>query len=93
MSKIYLNDYGLRITFQFDDDISTFQSGLIKYRKPDETEGEWTAVKGTGNTIYYVIQEDDLDVVGTWILQPYLVLSDWTGHGTPGRLIVYEQFT
>ena len=44
----------------------------IKFKRPDNTVGEWTAVREDSERISYTTSITDLNKVGTWELQAYV---------------------
>ena len=88
MAKLYAGQTKLRIRLTMNVDI-TGGSAVIKYKKPDDTEGQWTAVienAGTG-IIYYDIQAGDIPAAdhGEWCFWAYATFSD--GHVAPGEIV------
>lgn len=86
MSKIFVGQSSLRIQLTTSVDITSANSLKIKYKKPDNTEGEWTATEHTASTgiIYYDLTlATDLDVAGTWTFWAYVEFSD--GRVAPGE--------
>ena len=84
-----VGDIGTKITLNCVEDISTSTAWIIKYKKPDGTIGQWTAIYEATTSIYYVTEEDALDQAGRWTLQAYVELgSTWIGRGEVGYLSV-----
>lgn len=73
MKSMQLGEYGIPIVFQQDIDISA-ATVYILYTKPSGTEGQWTATK-SGTDFYYLLQEDDIDEIGIWVLWALAVWS------------------
>ena len=72
MKTVHLEEYGYSLLFHQTLDIST-ATIKIYYTKPDGTEGTWNAII-TGDDFYYVVLEDDIDLIGTWVLW---INADW----------------
>ncbi len=79
MSKIYVGDVGTIIRLDTDPsgdagiDLATADTLKILVKKPDGTLVEWTATQYSDTTqIQYTIQEDDLDIKGTYKVQAYV---------------------
>jgi hypothetical protein len=70
MANVFVGTVGLRIRVTLGIDLSGAGTAKIKYKKPDDTEGEWTATveNATVGIINYVTVPGDLDVPGTWHL-------------------------
>ncbi len=92
MSKIYENQESLRLTLQTGVDISGANAQVIKYLKPDDTEGEFAAVIDGTNDLYYDFAANDLDQVGDWTFWAFVTFSDnRTAPGQPVTIRVYEE--
>jgi hypothetical protein len=78
----YLNDTGTLISIDLQEDLSTYAVLIIKYKKPDETTGEWPAVLNGLGTVTYTTEYGDLDMVGTWYVQVYVEMTGWRGHSS-----------
>lgn len=91
--KIYVGDVGTIIKIDVGTDISaaTTTNILVRKKGGDVT---WTGSvsSATPTVIDYTIVTDDLDVVGTYYLQPYIVTTSWTGRGETVTMEVYEVF-
>lgn len=90
MPKIYKNDVGTKIRLDAGSDISSATELKIKYLKPDGTKAEWPATPEGTQFAYYITQEADLNVVGKYKVQLYVVLSAWKGHGEITDFSVFE---
>ncbi|MCP4648701.1 MAG: hypothetical protein GY853_01295 [PVC group bacterium] len=74
MQSIRLGEYGIPITFFQTNDIDISAATItVLYTKPEGTEGEWAATI-TGTDFYYLLQEDDIDELGVWIVW---VIAQW----------------
>lgn len=62
-------------------------------QKPDKTEVEWSAEIYQDTKLRYLAQEDDLDLPGTYKIQPKVTLGNWTGRGLTVYLYVAVPFT
>ena len=69
--KIYTSDFGTKITNNLQTDITGYATIKYLYTKPDATTGEFAlAVENlTCGIVYYVTEENDLDVAGDWSFQ------------------------
>ena len=79
MSNIFVGQSSLRIQLTTGVDITGATALAIKYKKPDNTTGSWTATEGTAATgiIYYdLTATTDLDVAGVWTFWAYITFSD-----------------
>jgi hypothetical protein len=89
MPKTYLNDIGTEIILDSGEDISGQTTLEIKYKKPEGDTGTWTASVYNTNYAKYTTVDGDLDEIGTWTVQIYVVLPSWTGHGEAAQFKVY----
>jgi len=79
MSKIYVGQYSLQIRLTTGVDITSASALLVKYKKPDGTEGSWTATEydATTGVIYYdFTKASELDQAGTWTFWAHVTFSD-----------------
>jgi hypothetical protein len=74
MKSMQIGEYGIPIVFEQDMDISS-ATVYILYTKPGGTEGQWSATKD-GTDFYYLLQEDDIDEIGVWVLWALAVWSN-----------------
>jgi hypothetical protein len=90
--KVYVGDIGTIIEIDMQENISTATELKLKVRKPDGTQVEWTpSIYGT-NYLRYTLQVGDLDMAGTYALQPYMTIGTWTGRGDTVSFTVYDYF-
>jgi hypothetical protein len=73
-----LGDIGTVIQADTGESLSGGSGAVLHYRKPSGTTGSWSATID-GNKITYTTLASDLDEVGVWTFQGYVVLSAWTG--------------
>jgi hypothetical protein len=92
--KIYKNQTKLRITLETDLTSLSGCTVKIKYRKPSQATGQWTAA-ASGSTIYYdIASTSDLDQTGVWTLWSHVTWGDGTvAEGEPVLMNVYESGT
>ena len=94
MGRIFLNQTKLTLTVSTGIDLTTASTVLIKYIKPTEATGSFTAavLSATGGTIDYDIVADDLDEYGCWIFWAHITFSDATiAQGEPQKIHVYKE--
>lgn len=91
---VFVNDTGTQIRIDIGVQSSDIQSSKIKCRKPDGTIVEWIATPIVNSTeIFYDVVSGDLDQVGRYKLQPFVILSSgWSGHGPQVELKVKDTF-
>lgn len=79
--KAQEGDIGTEIKLNLGNDITGATVKKIKYQKSNGTKGEWDAnVMDTTYLVYYT-QAGDLSPVGKMILQVFIDIPNWTGHG------------
>ncbi|GAH06227.1 unnamed protein product, partial [marine sediment metagenome] len=93
MAKIYKGDIGTKIELNAEIDISLATSLIIRYKKPDGSIGEWTAILSGTEKAYYNTLAEDLDVVGVWQVQLSIVMSEWTGDGEKATPLIFISVT
>lgn len=79
MSNIFVSQYALRIQLTVNQDIAGALTKKIFYRRPDGTEGSWTALVSDAATgvIYYDLTADtELPIPGDWRFWSYIEFSD-----------------
>jgi len=94
--KVYINTIGTRVRFITDEDLTNMSSLVVKVKKPDDTEVEWTPViveniaKGI---IYYDTVAGDQDQAGTYFVQAYVIFNDGDDPSSHTRsYVVYDYF-
>jgi len=88
--KTYVDNIGTVIDIDMGQDISGASTTDLYVKKPDGTEDIWTGIIYESNYIRYVIVADDLNEAGTYYIQPYLVMSGWSGYGKTVSFKVYN---
>jgi hypothetical protein len=78
---VFKNDIGTEIILDTENNISTGSIFRIYYKKPDNTVDFWVGSLFETTKIKYTTLIDDLDTVGDWLLQAYVVLPAWSGYG------------
>lgn len=90
--KIYKGDIGTKIKINVGENIVTATIRKIKYKKPSGITGEWNALLEGTNYMYYITIANDINEKGIWLVQAYIELPDWKGHGETANFIVYDLF-
>ena len=88
MGTLYVNQTALAIKARVWVDITGASELLIKYKKPDGTEGSFTAVaidNENGIIQYSVTSEDDINQAGRWTFWAYVTFAD--GKSAPGEVV------
>ncbi len=93
MYEVYVGDVGTEVSLNCGVDISTATVRKILVQKPNTTAVvEWSAMADGANSIRYLTTTGDLDVAGTYHLQPYVELPGWSGKGETVELFVRPAF-
>lgn len=90
MSKIFKDDEGTEILLDTGQNITAATTKQIKYKKPDGTTGAWVATVVSNTQLRYIAITGDFDIIGEYLLQAYIVLPSWQGHGDVAKLVVHE---
>lgn len=61
-------------------DLAAASTTKILYKKPDETKGEWSA-SVAGTKLVYNLTNGEIDQIGTWEFQAYIVVGGLEGFG------------
>jgi hypothetical protein len=95
LGKIYKTQDYLRIKLSLLHNLSNASSAKIKYKKPDGTTGEWTAIiedKKKGVIYYDLPQGSPLTDAGAWTLWAYVAFSDGrVAAGEPVSITIYSE--
>ena len=92
MPKIYVGDIGTDIILDTGMDLAGATTLKMKYKKPNAVIGEWTGTVTATTKIKHTSLAGELDVAGKWVLQAYVVIAGWTGHGESVNMTVYSLF-
>lgn len=79
MSKIHVGQTKLDIEVYLGQDITGQQEAIIKYVKPDNTTGSFTATvidETVGHIRYEVANASDLDQSGDWTFWGHITYTD-----------------
>ena len=70
--KIYVNQTALELRMDTNIDLSTMASAVIKYEKPDESTGEWSATAGGSGILIKNFEAGEIDQSGLWKFWVYV---------------------
>lgn len=84
---VFLNDIGTIISVDVGSDITGATTHVIKYIKPDGESGQWTATVSTQYLLYTTVDQD-LDQIGEWTVQAFVVTASGSWHGETTRFEV-----
>lgn len=83
MSDIFVNDQGISLYFDYQEDISSATNPAIHVLKPDgTTTASWTpSITGTSQ-LKYTLGSADLASAGDYKLQCYIEMGTYKGHSS-----------
>ena len=88
---LHVGDVGVRIDFEVNVDINEINKAIVYYKKPDGTKGEWECnIDTDNNLVYYVTQDNDLNLKGIYKLQLYIELDKYKGRADKVELLVKD---
>lgn len=89
MGAIFKDQTSLTLTVKTETDLTGASAQKLKYKKPDDSEGEFDATikDAKGGILEYVFQADDLDQAGEWTFWAYVT---WSGGSAAGEPFVKE---
>ena len=97
-TEVHVGDVGTKFLVTIKENgvalnISTATVKKIRFRRPDNTTLDKTAVfetDGTDGKIYYLSIAGDLTIKGTWSIQGFITMPGWSGHSKIGSFMVNE---
>lgn len=93
MGKVYVGDIGTAIIIDCEESlVDVLSNPVINVKKPNGTTAQWTGAVYDTTKVKYSTIAGDLDVAGTYILQPYVAFATWSGKGVSVELQVYPAF-
>jgi len=93
MGKIFNGQSALRITVKTYTDLEDVDTAVIKYCKPDGTNGEFAAAIGDPikGVIFHEVIEGEIDVSGWWSFWAFVTFADGrTAAGEAAKVYVWE---
>jgi hypothetical protein len=90
--KFYVNDTPL-IRLDAVNSIAGASGVYIHFIRPDTTSGAWPATVDVNRYVEYQTIAGDLNIRGTWKLQSYMTIGNWTGHGETAKVEIYDRGT
>ena len=89
--KVYRKQDNLTIKLNTGVRLENITTALIKYIKPNGTQGQWTGVSD-GTAISYNFTPSDLDPAGLWTVWVHITFADTSvSIGEASTFRVYEQ--
>jgi hypothetical protein len=90
MQYLYRDTVGKKIILDVGENISTATTLRIYYRKPHGTSGYWEADLESARQMFYILAASDIDEIGVWRVQPYVVMGGVSTYGDIERFEVKE---
>jgi len=94
MGKIFKGQSALRITVRTFCDLEDAFTAVIKYRKPSNKTGEFSAVVGdtAKGVIFHEISGGELDISGWWRFWAFVTFADGrTAAGEAVRVFIWNE--
>jgi len=94
MGKVFKGQTALRITLRTFCDLEGIGNAVIKYRKPNNTTGEFSAAVGDAahGVIFHECIEGDIDVSGWWVFWAFITFADGrTAAGEAAKVYVWKE--
>jgi hypothetical protein len=94
MAKIFKGQSALRIIIKTFTDLEGILSAVIKYRKPDSSNGEFTAgvIDYEKGVIFHECQEGEIDVSGWWLFWAFITFADGrTAAGEAAKVYIWNE--
>lgn len=85
--KYYKGQSLLDITLDTGYDLSISSSHKILYRAPSGKTGAWDATVD-GTKLKYSVVEGDINEVGLWSFQTYIIVSGRDAHGSIVQILI-----
>jgi hypothetical protein len=94
MGRIYKGQSALRIVLKTFIDLEGIEVAVIKFRKPNGKQGEFTAgVSDSANgLIFHECLEGELDISGWWVFWAFITFSDGrTAAGETAKVFIWQE--
>ena len=94
MGKIYKGQSALRITVNTFVDLENIISAVIKYRKPNGTQGAFSAgiADSAKGVIFHEVLEGELNITGWWVFWAFVIFTDGrTAAGEAAKVYIWEE--
>ena len=86
--KIYVGQTALTMKLDTKISLSTAATAVMKYEKPDGTEGQWVcATDVDGYISYNIVNATDLDQAGVW--KRWAEITFTSGKWAPGDPVTF----
>jgi len=93
MANHYVGEMGTQVVLDTEVTLTGAQSCVIKVKKPDGTEEEWSASVTETTKIVHTLEDGDFDQAGLYKMQAYVEFdSDNTFLGETVEMYVYDEY-
>ena len=76
MGKVFVGQTKLTIRLETGSLLTDVDVALIKYKKPNNIEGNWTATVSGKDIFYDIATINDLDIDGLWEFYAHILYND-----------------
>ena len=94
MWRIFKGQSALRITLRTFVDLEGIENAVIRYRKPDGKNGEFSAIVGdmAQGIIFYECVDGDIDVSGWWAFWAFVTFADGrVAAGQAAKVYIWQE--
>ena len=94
MSRIFQNQSALRITLKTFIDLEGIKTAVIKYKKPNGQQGEFSAgISDVANgLIFHECLDGEIDLSGWWVFWAFITFADGrTAAGQAAKVYIWKQ--
>ena len=90
--KIYAGDIGTVFEVDTGVDITTATKAALRVRLPNNKSVEWVGAVTGMTKVRYAVLAGDLPIAGIYLLQAYIEMPSWSGHGETVQIKVSKAF-
>ena len=94
MSRVFKGQSALRLTLKTFIDLEGIENSVIRFRKPNGKEGEFSAAVSDveKSIIFHECIEGDIDVSGWWVFWAFITFGDGrTAAGEPAKVFIWQE--
>jgi len=94
MGRVFKGQTALRITLETYVDLEGIENAVIKYRKPNGKNGEFSAAVGdmARGLIFHECIEGEIDVSGWWAFWAFITFADGrTAAGQTAKVFIWKE--
>ncbi|MDR0442365.1 MAG: hypothetical protein LBH44_03045 [Treponema sp.] len=94
MGRIFVKQSALRITLQTFVELEGIISAVIRYKKPNGRDGEFSAAVGDveKGVIFHECLEGEIDISGWWVFWAFVTFADGrTASGEAAKVYIWKE--